>query len=50
MNLQRILILLVATALAACGSGGSGGISGSGGVPTGTSRGPIDGFGSVIVN
>ena len=50
MSPQRILTLLVAVVLAACGSGGSGGISGSGGVPTGTSRGPIDGFGSVIVN
>lgn len=49
MNIHRTLLVLFAAALAACGAG-SGGISGSGGVPTGTSRGPIDGFGSVIVN
>lgn len=49
MQFHRTLLILLAAALAACGAG-SGGISGSGGVPTGTSRGPIDGFGSVIVN
>jgi hypothetical protein len=46
MTIQRLTTLVVALLIAAC----SGGISGSGGVPTGFSSGPIDGFGSVIVN
>jgi hypothetical protein len=48
-SFQGLLALLLLWLVAACGAGG-GGISGSGGVPTGTSSGPIDGFGSVIVN
>ncbi len=48
--LHALFALVLLWLVAACGAGGSGGISGSGGVPTGSSSGPIDGFGSVIVN
>lgn len=47
-NLLQGLVALLLLLVMSCGSGG--GISGSGGVPPGTSSGPIDGFGSVIVN
>ena len=43
-----ILAAGLATVFAACSGGISG--SGSGGVPTSSAAGPIDGFGSVIVN
>ncbi len=46
-NLLQGLFALLLLLVTGCGSGG---ISGSGGVPPGTSAGPIDGFGSVIVN
>jgi hypothetical protein len=42
----RLFAFTLALLCAAC----SGGISGSGGLPAGRSAGPIDGFGSVIVN
>ncbi len=46
MTIKQLFSSLLLLWIAAC----SGGISGSGGLPTGFSVGPIDGFGSVIVN
>ena len=48
MSIPRVLILLLIVLAGSCGS--SGGISGSGNLAAGNSVGPIDGFGSVIVN
>jgi hypothetical protein len=48
MSIPRALILFLIVMAGACS--GSGGISGSGNLATGNSVGPIDGFGSVIVN
>ncbi|QDV09607.1 hypothetical protein Poly30_51650 [Planctomycetes bacterium Poly30] len=46
MTIKQLFSSILLLLIAAC----SGGISGSGGQPTGFSIGPIDGFGSVIVN
>ena len=47
-SMRRSLAIGLATLCAACSGGISG--SGSGGVPAGSAAGPIDGFGSVIIN
>lgn len=47
---RGVLIGSLVGALAACGGGGSGSVSGGGSSASGTSVGPVSGFGSVYVN
>ena len=48
MSIQRSISTILLLLVAACSSGG--GISGTGNMSSGFALGPIDGFGSVIVN
>lgn len=48
MSIQRLISITLVLLAAACSSGG--GISGTGNMSSGFALGPIDGFGSVIVN
>src|SRR5688572_4894453 len=51
LNMRRLLAgWLMSACLAGCGGGGFAGIDGSGAKPELSATGPINGFGSVIVN